>query len=352
VPEWGIFWLAPLVAWVGAVLATRAMLVGGISDKPDEVRKAHDLIVPTAGGVGMALGSGIAVLLFLAFPNSHLDYGAGSAGYNAALVLLLGAFGVTLGLADDLWKLASRLKFVLLAAASLAFAAFGAHANSLPITNTIALSLGPIGAVIGTALWIFTIANTVNFTDGANGLSMGSTAIGLATLGLLCLVHGEPVIALVALCVAASLAGSLVLNFPKGRLFAGDAGALFAGLSVGGVGAVAASIDVAPWAIALCFLPQLADVLLTLAWRLSKRRNLLASHRDHMFQIGLRAGVSHGRIATLYWGLTAHCCLCAVAGALLGPLIALLALVVNAGVGVMLFLKVRKFAAAQGHDGA
>jgi UDP-GlcNAc:undecaprenyl-phosphate GlcNAc-1-phosphate transferase len=351
VPEWGIFWLAPFVAWLGAVLGTRAMLVGGISDKPDEVRKAHDLVVPTAGGIGMALGTGVAVLLVLAFPNSELDYRNGSAGHNAALVVLLSAFGASLGLADDIWKLASRLKFVLLAAASLTFAAFGAHANALPITNTIALSLGPIGAIIGTALWIFTVANTVNFTDGANGLSMGSTAIGLATLGLLCLIHGEPVIALLALCIAGSLAGSLVLNFPKGRLFAGDAGALFAGLAVGGVGAVAASIDVAPWAIALCFLPQLADVLLTLAWRLSKRRNLLASHRDHMFQIGLRAGVSHGRIAALYWVLTAHCCVCAVAGALLGPLAALVALAVNAAVGVMLFSKVRNFAAAHGHDG-
>ncbi len=60
------------------------------------------------------------------------------------------------------------------------------------------------------------------------------------------------------------------------------------------------------------FFPILADVLLTLAWRLKRGRPQLAAHRDHLFQIGLRAQLGHARVSLIYWTLTALCAVIAV----------------------------------------
>jgi len=60
------------------------------------------------------------------------------------------------------------------------------------------------------------------------------------------------------------------------------------------------------------FFPMLADVLLTLAWRVGRRANLLVGHREHFYQIGIRAGVSHARMTLIYWALASACGLIAV----------------------------------------
>ena len=70
-------------------------------------------------------------------------------------------------------------------------------------------------------------------------------------------------------CCAGALIGFLYWNFPHGRIFAGDSGALFAGA----VAALASLMiisrtDVPPFVPPILFMPLLADALLTLAWRM------------------------------------------------------------------------------------
>jgi UDP-N-acetylmuramyl pentapeptide phosphotransferase/UDP-N-acetylglucosamine-1-phosphate transferase len=177
-----------------------------------------------------------------------------------------------------------------------------------------ALQLGLVLGVLGSALWLFTIVNAVNFMDGANGLSMGSTAIGLASMGVIALLSAAPHAAALAFCGVGALVGFLVWNFPKGAVFAGDAGSLFAGMLAAVVGLILAQdAGVSPVVCAIAFFPLLADVLLTLNYRVGKRRpNLFDGHSEHLYQIGLRAGLSHRRVSLTYWALTAHCGLIAI----------------------------------------
>jgi UDP-N-acetylmuramyl pentapeptide phosphotransferase/UDP-N-acetylglucosamine-1-phosphate transferase len=145
--------------------------------------------------------------------------------------------------------------------------------------------------------------------DGANGLAMGMMAIGLATLSAVAMLLGSPVAAALGFSAAGALFGFLIWNFPNGRLFAGDSGALF----VGALAALCSLLVVrrtglSPFVPAILFLPIITDAALTLIWRLSKRRSLLEGHSEHVYQIAIRAGWPHWWVSLMYWLITAMCC--------------------------------------------
>jgi hypothetical protein len=52
---------------------------------------------------------------------------------------------------------------------------------------------------------------------------------------------------------------------------------------------------------------MLGDVLLTLAWRVRHRTKVLEGHRDHFYQIGLRAGMPPWKVTLVYWALMTKC---------------------------------------------
>jgi len=315
--------VAALASLLLAAALARVMIAVGISDAPDHARKAHRTPTPTGGGlaVGAALGLSVAGLATAAavswgprLPPEALKHGAWVLG---------GAFAaLAIGAADDVRPLGPRLKFGLLAGLALICTLLAAHARYFVLGPGVIRDIGLIAGVLGSALWVFTLINTVNFMDGANGLSMGCGAIGL--LGLATASGFAGAWHVVALCVlgAAALAGFLIWNYPHGKLFAGDAGSLFTG-ALAALAALAAVVDggLSPLVPPVLFFPLLADVLLTMLWRLRQGRPLLQPHADHVFQIALRAGWSHGRVALVYWLVTAHCAALGVLAGL-GPMAA------------------------------
>jgi len=146
------------------------------------------------------------------------------------------------------------------------------------------------------------------------------------------------------------LLGFLVWNFPNGRLFAGDSGALFAGaLAAFGCLIVIARAGMSPLTAPILFFPLLADALLTLLYRARRGRSLLVAHAEHIYQIAIVSGVSHARIALFYWAAMAACGAIAVAvsrdATHVAPAVALLAL---CGIAVAVDFAVRDGAEARG----
>ncbi|MBS0385354.1 MAG: hypothetical protein JSS00_08390 [Proteobacteria bacterium] len=305
--------------WVElAIAAAIAALVSGGAcavlvrlgplDHPDVARKAHTAPTPTSGGLGIAAGflaGGVA--LFTMFPLWESTLVAQGVPLLSAIVLFAFAF-LLLGFIDDATPISPRLKFLLFTVAALAAAWRVGIVTLLPLGEGNALQLPMLVGLLGSALWIFTLINSVNFMDGSNGLAMGSAAIGLAALGAIAAQLGSPAGAAVCFCAVGALIGFLVWNFPHGRLFAGDTGALF-------VGAIAAltslyiirRTQLSPFVPPILFFPLLSDVLLTLLWRARRRRSLLDAHAEHLYQIAHRAGWSHVRVAFAYWCSMAIC---------------------------------------------
>jgi UDP-GlcNAc:undecaprenyl-phosphate/decaprenyl-phosphate GlcNAc-1-phosphate transferase len=354
----------------------RAVIASGLWDTPNDVRKAHKAPTPTSGGLGIGAGFAVAVALAATpYLRGWADGLAPEDVMRAGMAALAAFAAMTIGLIDDLRPVGPKVKFGMLSGLALVFCALVARAETLPIAAGVVIDVGLVLGVLGSALFIFTLINATNFVDGANGLAMGSSAISLLGLAAVSIAHGAPHAALLAVAGAGAMIGFLVWNFPSGRLFAGDTGSLFAGC-LGATASLIAIQDggVSPFIPAILFFPTFADVLLTLAWRLQNGRNLLLAHRDHLYQIGLRAGLSHVRVTLIFWAVTAHCVLVAFlaswgarislengpesgAGAMLfqiagtaASMAPVLALVILALVAVKVSNVVRRYAAARGLD--
>lgn len=334
--------LVVAVAFVTSLIVCRAIIWIGPVDAPTEARKQHRAPTPTSGGIGIGAGYGaaMAVLSLFSFSWRHEISPQG-----AAMLWVSALFAYPLlfvGFVDDARHLSAKFKFAVYAVLTVAAAwlmgvVYEVHIGEFTLVLPFAVGL------IGTALWVFTVLNVVNFMDGSNGMAMGCVAIGLGALAVIALEGGSIGGGAIALCGGGALLGFLVWNFPSGRLFAGDSGALFAGaLAAFGCLIVIARTGMSPLIAPILFFPLLADALLTLLYRARRGRSLFVAHAEHIYQIAIISGVSHVRIALIYWAAMAACGAIAIAASRdathVAPAVALLAL---SGIAVAIDFAVR-----------
>lgn len=142
---------------------------------------------------------------------------------------------------------------------------------------------------LGSALTLVVSAgfcHATNLVDGMNGLA--ATVVISSSVGVWLIADAVmmPDLALLAALLAASMTGFLLLNWPAGALFLGDAGSY-------GVGHVliwlvivlaARAPDVAMPALALIVFWPFADTLHSIARRLVSRKPVFAPDRMHLHQ--------------------------------------------------------------------
>jgi FlaA1/EpsC-like NDP-sugar epimerase/UDP-N-acetylmuramyl pentapeptide phosphotransferase/UDP-N-acetylglucosamine-1-phosphate transferase len=142
--------------------------------------------------------------------------------------------------------------------------------------------------------------NLFNFMDGADGIAaMMAVAGGGCLAWLAANATGADAaqaaeLKWIALVIAASALGFLVLNAPPAKLFMGDGGSTVLGLALGAVSLKGSQLDM--WSLAvplLIFAPFWADASFTLVRRLIEGHNPTVPHRDHMYQRLVLAGLGH-----------------------------------------------------------
>lgn len=315
--------LPVLAAFLVSLIVCWLMIQLGPKDGPDGDRKTQARAVPSAGGLGILAGmtAALAAAGFAPLPGLESPFAAIAQSALAGPMFLVLIAGL-LGFADDRFNLPAGRKLGVLAAASLLAALYGPHLDHfwLPGTGADGAALPLALGIAGAALWLFVMANAVNFMDGANGIAMGSAAIMLAALAVMAAPppgSAPGILALILTAAVAALIGFLVWNLP-GRLYAGDTGALAIGALIGGA-ALAVATFTSVWVAALVALPILADVFLTLIWRARHGRPLMQAHRDHAYQLLLRAGWSHLQVAALWWAFSLASGGAAILGARQGP---------------------------------
>ncbi|MBK8543810.1 MAG: hypothetical protein IPL62_09745 [Caulobacteraceae bacterium] len=295
------------VAFLTSLIVCRAMIWIGPVDAPNEERKQHRAPTPTSGGIGIGAGFGAAMLVLSIF---SIEWRHLISPQGVAMLWVSALFGYPLlliGFIDDARRLSAEFKFVIYSLLALAAAWLMGVVDHVRIGDFV-VNLPFVIALAGTALWVFTLLNVVNFMDGANGMAMGSVAVGLGVLSIIALEGHSIGGAAIALCGAGAIGGFLVWNFPNGRLFAGDSGALFAGaLAAFGSLIVIARTGMSPLIAPILFFPLLADALLTLWFRARRGRSLLIGHAEHVYQLAIVSGWSHARIGIAYWIAMAVC---------------------------------------------
>jgi UDP-N-acetylmuramyl pentapeptide phosphotransferase/UDP-N-acetylglucosamine-1-phosphate transferase len=305
-------------AFLVSLIICRLMIGLGPKDMPDGGRKTQAVPVPSSGGIGIVTGiaAGMALLGLLGAAAAERLFSPPLAGITGFVLMT-----AVIGWLDDAKGLAAKTKLLVLLAGSWGAVLAGLVPQTLWISGE-GISLPWLVAAGLAALWIFVMSNAVNFMDGANGIAMGTALIILCSLALMLApaVSYSPDHAAAELLVwfllagAAAIGGFLFWNL-RGLLFAGDAGALSIGGLIGGASVMFAMAGPILVPLTLC-LPILIDVFMTLAWRAMRGLPLMQAHRDHAYQLLLRSGWSHSRVARLWWVMTAFC----AGGVVAGPL--------------------------------
>jgi UDP-GlcNAc:undecaprenyl-phosphate GlcNAc-1-phosphate transferase len=298
------FGLAFAVTAAVTPIVRRYALAHEIMDRPDEGgRKIHSRPVAYLGGVAIFAGFIIGVIALMPISRQ-------------LTALVVGcAILVVVGVIDDIRGLSPwvKLGFQFLAAAVALAGGIGITGITNPLGGEFNLSLGRFAVNIGSVhfhvapianalslLWMVGLANTINFLDGLDGLASGVS--GIAAVVMFAAAVGprinQPLTALLAIILAGAAFGFLPYHFYPAKIFMGDSGAYFLGLSL----AMLAIYSGAKLATALLVLGfPIADAAWAAIRRMAKRKSPFRADRRHFHHLLLDAGMSQRQaVLTLY----------------------------------------------------
>jgi FlaA1/EpsC-like NDP-sugar epimerase/UDP-N-acetylmuramyl pentapeptide phosphotransferase/UDP-N-acetylglucosamine-1-phosphate transferase len=291
---------AHLIAFVIAFVATLLTLpvvsaaasrLGAI-DVPGEL-SIHTRPTPRTGGLAIIVGFLIAT--------AYVWWSRTLATESQAVLPGVLAGGVIIALAgflDDVRRISPLSKLLgQFLAASVAIG-LGVQTHFLPLAG------------IGLALTLFYLvgsANAVNWLDGMDGLAGGLTLIASICLGLVAIIQGNELVAVLAFALMGAVLGFLPFNFPRARVFMGDVGSLFLGFILASLGVLLADQPynllrfVAPLAVLGVLI---LNTVLALARRLLRREDLFSGDRDHTYDILARQWGSRWAVG-ITWAVSA-----------------------------------------------
>jgi len=200
-----------------------------IVDRPDGKRKLHRGPIPLLGGV--AVYASVVIGLLTVFFGA--DVNAEFVQLSTAWVIAAG-FVCLVGAIDDSFNLPSRVKLGLQILSVLPIVLLGHHVDRI-VAFGYPIEFGWLGIPL-TVLWLVGCINALNLIDGMDGLA---SIVGLSTaamLGVIAASQHQNHVAVMAIVLAASLAGFLTYNLPPASIFLGDSGSMVIGLTLGLVG--------------------------------------------------------------------------------------------------------------------
>jgi UDP-GlcNAc:undecaprenyl-phosphate GlcNAc-1-phosphate transferase len=150
--------------------------------------------------------------------------------------------------------------------------------------------------IVFTCLAVVGISQSFNLIDGLNGLSSG-TGIGiLFCLSIVALELGDQQLFLISSFFGFATLGFFFVNFPRGRLFLGDAGAYSIGFVVAELLVIFSEIHhLSKWfGFLMCIYP-ISDTIFTIIRRLYRGQPVFAADSMHLHQIIFQRVVNKGR---------------------------------------------------------
>lgn len=262
-------------------------------------RSSHALPTPRGGGLGFVLAATVAwVAAPFCLQDVSLATMVGVVGAGAAVAAV--------GLLDDLRGVPAVVRLMV----HLAAAALGLCSVSL---CTISPALGAMQwasmvALVVAAAWF---VNAFNFMDGTDAFA-ASHGVGVSVLvATLLVLDGADAMssracALALACgIVAALIGFLPFNWPRARIFMGDVGSGWLGLSVAMMLAATYQAQSHASLAGLALLsPFLMDPTVCLARRAIRGERVWQAHRAHAFQNLSRQLGSHARLLAWWWAAT------------------------------------------------
>ena len=262
------FLAAAILTAVLAPLAMKLAWATGYLDHP-EARKLHTSATALLGGPTVFVCALLTWILAMRLgPHAPMDMTAYDVLFGAAV-----AMGI--GLWDDRHGMQPGVKMFGQAVAASTLLAGGAVPD-------LGLPVGIEAAV--TLVALIALMNAVNFLDNMNGMVPGLSAIALTGFAWVSAARGANGIAAAQLALAGACAGLLPYNFPRARIFLGDAGSLLLGYCLGASALLAMRGAPPGWGQAgpvLVLAYPVFDLVFVVITRLRAGRHVYEGGKDH-----------------------------------------------------------------------
>ena len=260
----------------------RRMKVGQSIQEDGPVWHSTKEGTPTMGGIIFI--SGIILASLIVGFNEIRD-----GNYSFIFILVFALIYASIGFLDDFEKLKKKQnlgltamqKFILQLMAATAFVIVMQFADNLTSSVDIYVPFFNISFVMPAVLYYIFAAfvivgtvNSVNITDGIDGLSSGVTIPVAAAFSLIALLWGDTASGIIAAAIVGGLVGFLIFNFYPAKVFMGDTGSLFLG---GAVCALAFAMDMPLILITLgivYFLETLSVIIQVVYFKLTKGKRV------------------------------------------------------------------------------
>lgn len=279
-----------------AVCGTLSFIVRAISLKLGIVSRPRGdrwgkSVTPTLGGIAIVATFVICALLW-AVGDSNDEYRHNQVYW----ILAAGCIVFAFGLADDILHLsvATKVTGQILSACVLIYG--GVYVNIYFPFLGIPLSI----------LWFVGMTNALNLLDNMDGLAAGIAAISSSVLVFHCLRSDSVQFAPAAAILSGVSVGFLFLNFHPARLFMGDCGSQFLGLTLAAL-AVSATWKEATSLITLVSVPVLVlaipifDTLFVSVHCRGRGLSVAQGGQDHISHRLVALGVSERAAVIFFW---------------------------------------------------
>jgi UDP-N-acetylmuramyl pentapeptide phosphotransferase/UDP-N-acetylglucosamine-1-phosphate transferase len=281
--EWWPVAVSAVCAAILMPLAIRARSVG--HDEPTGVQKLH--LVPTS-----RLGGLVVIVAY--FAALAVAAGIAHGGLSAALPMALAALPVALiGAVEDLTgRVRPRYRMiaaVISGALASAFAGGIVPRLDLPLVDDLLRHLWFVLPL--TWFMVAGACNAINLIDGAHGLAGGTAFIMFGGIAVAAGWTGDALTLAEALAAMGALAGFLVWNYPRGRVFLGDAGAYFIGFMYAelAIRLIARNSGISAWYVIMLAGYPIVDTLFAMYRRGFVRRvPLMAPDALHLHSLVFR----------------------------------------------------------------
>lgn len=334
------FWLITVLSF-GVSLTTCIVIIAwfnGRKAKPElldvhagSVQAVHTQPTPRLGGIAVAVGvcAGVAVAWSVLKLQSSIVW----------LPLATAVPVFFAGLMEDIYGgVPARVRLIASAAAGILFIlSSGYWIQRLDIFGLDwLLAAAPIIAIAFTIFACVGATHAVNLIDGLNGLAGGFAVAASLCLALVAYTAGLQGHVVFLLILAASITGFLVVNFPFGKIFLGDAGAYTIGHALvwTAVSILALADDVSAFALLLIFFWPICDTCFAIARRLYAGQPIGMPDRGHFHHIVYAAveRLANGHVSALVLNSTATLIILPL---MVGPIVLAVAVMDNAPLAVM-----------------
>ena len=294
---WITFFIALAVSLAATPLAIKIAPKIGAMDIPKDSRRMHSKAMPRFGGMAIVLGSVISMMFFLSFDD------------RIPKIILGGIIIYSIGIADDLFDLPAKVKFI--GQFLVALMIYGMNIRITFITNFFGEGNSQLGDAVCffiTVFWIVGITNTVNLIDGLDGLAAGTSAIASLCIAYVAYIHGTYLVAGAMLALAGAALGFLPFNFYPSKIFMGDGGSLYLGYMLGTLsilGTVKSATLVAVIIPVLVLGVPIFDTMFAILRRFVNKRPIMEADKGHLHHRLMSLGYGQRRATLMLYGISA-----------------------------------------------